>query len=169
MSEAHKKIALAIALVVLALLILLPGICYKVGWKRGYAKGIESAATQPRDTIWKHDTTFFFTPVPDPVFIELPPEEIPIIDSGITIEKDTLIVPRIQRHYQDTTYEAWVSGYNPRLDSIKVFQRTAMVQVPVEKKIKTRWGIGIQAGYGASKDGLSPYVGVGISYNLLSF
>ena len=29
--------------------------------------------------------------------------------------------------------------------------------------------IGLQAGYGASKDGVSPYVGIGISYNLISF
>jgi hypothetical protein len=32
-----------------------------------------------------------------------------------------------------------------------------------------RIGIGFQLGYGASKDGLSPYMGVGISYNLFNF
>lgn len=29
---------------------------------------------------------------------------------------------------------------------------------------RKNWGIGIQVGYGASKDGLSPYLGIGISY-----
>ena len=32
-----------------------------------------------------------------------------------------------------------------------------------------RWGIGLQGGYGANKDGLSPFVGVGISYDIFTF
>ena len=34
---------------------------------------------------------------------------------------------------------------------------------------KARWGLGVQAGYGVSDKGLTPYVGVGISYNLLAW
>ena len=32
-----------------------------------------------------------------------------------------LIIPRTQKYYKDPRYEAWVSGYNPRLDSMNVF------------------------------------------------
>lgn len=34
-----------------------------------------------------------------------------------------------QRHYVDSTYEAWVSGVDAVLDSIRVFRRTNFVQV----------------------------------------
>jgi len=34
---------------------------------------------------------------------------------------------------------------------------------------KKPWGIGVQVGYGGTKDGLSPYIGGGISYNFIRF
>ena len=42
-------------------------------------------------------------------------------------------------------------------------------EIPVIQVKKTRWSIGIQAGMGVGKDGVFPYVGGGISYNLLSW
>ena len=42
-------------------------------------------------------------------------------------------------------------------------------EIPVIQNTKTRWGLGVQAGVGAGKGGLSPYVGIGVSYNLLSW
>ena len=74
-----------------------------------------------------------------------------------------------QKHFhKDSLYDAWVSGYEVQLDSIKVYQRTEKLTNFVNNKSKDkRWGIGVHAGYGASKDGLSPYVGVGISYNFV--
>ena len=82
-----------------------------------------------------------------------------------------LVLLRVQRHYSDSTFDAWVSGVDPRLDSIKTY-RTNMVitnEIPVIQVKKTRWGLGISAGCGVGKDGLTPYVGVGISYNILSW
>lgn len=79
-----------------------------------------------------------------------------------------------QRHYKGENYEAWVSGYHPALDSILVFPETRYItkEVKVQRK-PTRWGIGIQAGYGISlPDGrpqAAPYIGIGISYNLIRF
>ena len=75
--------------------------------------------------------------------------------------------------YRDTAYLAVVSGYRPRLDAIEVYQRevvrtvTERVEVPVSR----RWGLGITAGYGAAAVGgsvqLAPFVGVGVSYNIV--
>ena len=77
--------------------------------------------------------------------------------------------------YRDTAYLAVVSGYRPRLDAIEVYQRevvrtvTERVEVPVSR----RWGLGITAGYGAAAVGgsvqLAPFVGVGVSYNIVSW
>ena len=98
---------------------------------------------------------------------------VPVRD---TIERtDTIYLPRTQRAYKGAEYSAWVSGYEPRLDSIEVFQKT--VRITETKTIsvpsRKRWSIGVQAGYGAALNGrqviLSPYVGVGISYSLYSW
>jgi len=35
-----------------------------------------------------------------------------------------LVIPISQRYYKDNRFEAWVSGYNPRLDSLNIFAPT---------------------------------------------
>ena len=80
----------------------------------------------------------------------------------------------MEKVYVDSTYRAVVSGpalsgYGPALDSISVFRKTVTVyQTKTVYSEPSRWGIGIQAGYGASKDGLTPYIGIGVQYNLWS-
>lgn len=84
-----------------------------------------------------------------------------------------MLVPIVQKIYRDTAYTAWVSGYMPSLDSIAIRQRTEHVTVTEKFSAKRkRWGIGIQAGYGVTAERnpqLSPYIGVGITYNLFNF
>ena len=78
-------------------------------------------------------------------------------------------LPEIQRHYADSTYEAWVSGpIDPRLDSINVFARTSII-TKREWKPPKRWHIGVTAGYGYGAKGFQPYIGVGITYSIISF
>lgn len=55
-----------------------------------------------------------------------------------------------------------VSDKNPY--SITKSQRS-YINLPKQK----RWGLGINAGYGISKSGLSPYIGLGVNYNLINF
>ena len=89
-------------------------------------------------------------------------------------EIDTIELPRMQRTYKDSTYTAWVSGYDPQLDSIEVYQKTiketVTITIPTKKK-RTFWqrfNIGVQAGYGLGIDDKKahPYVGCGIGFNL---
>lgn len=85
--------------------------------------------------------------------------------------KDSVIVelPIIQRHYADSTYEAWVSGpVDPRLDSIRVFAPTTTI-TKREWKPPKRWHIGVTAGYGYGAKGFQPYIGIGVTYSLFSF
>lgn len=130
----------------------------------------------PIDVIEKVDTLVIFDTikVSEPIFVK---ERI--IDSIMVAVTDTIVrndttfvyLPRQQRQYQSPQFHAWVSGYDPKLDSIKLYQTTKVVtkEIPVIKKEKSRWGLGVQVGYGASKNGLSPYVGIGVSYDLLSW
>lgn len=68
--------------------------------------------------------------------------------------------------YQDTTYKAVVSGYHPRLDTIEVYQRERIVTITERAPVK-RWGVGAMVGYGVCKSGLSPYVGIGVTYDIV--
>ena len=91
-------------------------------------------------------------------------ERVNYIDSVNAISEvvfDTIKVrlPIESKHYEGEGYEAWVSGYEPSLDSINVYNRTI---VPKPK----RWSIGLQGGVGVTPKGVQPYVGVGFSYRL---
>ena len=87
---------------------------------------------------------------------------------------DTIELPKMQRVYSDdSTYKAWVSGYEPRLDSINVFRKTiketVTISVPTKKK-RTFWqrfNIGVQAGYGLGLDDKKahPYLGGGVGFS----
>ena len=100
--------------------------------------------------------------IPYPV-VETVVQEIPeLFPVYITLDGDTIHepiyipVPITQKEYQTENYHAWVSGYKPSLDSVWVYPEKIIIR---EKP--RRWGIGVIAGYGIGRNGLSPYVGVG--------
>lgn len=85
--------------------------------------------------------------------------------------RDTLyvILEREQIRWEDSLAVVYASGVMPHVDSVIHHTENLIItkEIPVIKK--TRWGIGVQAGAGVGKDGLTPYVGVGMSYNILSW
>lgn len=97
-------------------------------------------------------------------------DTVKVIDT--LISRDTLYIPITQRVYQDSSYTAYVSGYLPSLDSIEVYNRTVyrdITTITSPKPRPKRWGLGVQAGYGIGTNGLQPYIGVGLSYNVFVF
>lgn len=93
---------------------------------------------------------------------------------GKFARKDTawITVPRTQKRYEDSTYTAWVSGYEARLDSIHVYRRTVTRTVAVPDAalkggarnwLHERFGAGIVggAGYGLTTKRPDVFVGVG--------
>ena len=139
------------------------------------------------DTLFIRDTNAFTEPKKEPspdILIKEIPVPVYVADSSAIdsllnecarLEKvgDSLrlVLLRVQRHYSDSTFDAWVSGVDPRLDSIKTYQTNMVItkEIPVIQVKKTRWGLGVNAGYGVGKGGFTPYIGVGISYNILSW
>ena len=85
-------------------------------------------------------------------------------------------LPYIRKEYQDSTYRAWVSGYQEvNLDSIRIFKEKQIIEINNTNyitKYKNRpFSVGIQTGYGydfMNKCTL-PYIGIGVQYNLFSF
>lgn len=119
------------------------------------------------DTIAREKPVYYAKRVTDTLYLP----------AGDTVrQRDTLYlaVEREQRAYRDTSFEAWVSGVEPALDSIRIYAPVQCVTVTerVPVKVRQRWGLGVSAGYGITltkEPQLTPYLGVGISYNILSW
>lgn len=103
--------------------------------------------------------------------------EVVRIDTVFVAVVDTTTAPRTgdtvaallpieRRVYADSLYRAVVSGYRPRLDSLTIYQRERVVQIPTAPS-RSRgwgWGIGAQVGYGFTPQGRQPYCGVGVHF-----
>lgn len=105
--------------------------------------------------------------------IKAPHADTLATDVAISTDSASVVLPITQKHYRDSTYEAWVSGYEPALDSIRIFQPTATItntitNTEVRYKPK-RWGLGVQIGVGVTPNRIEPYVGIGVSYNIFSW
>lgn len=83
----------------------------------------------------------------------------------------TVVIPITQKVYEDSLYTAYVSGYQPSLDSIslRIPTHTYNITTRIREKSK-RFGIGPQIGIGVGKDGsVTPYIGIGIHFDILNF
>lgn len=88
-------------------------------------------------------------------------------DIAITANKDSIHYDLTIRNkysvvigYEKNVPYAEITNFNPYSETKDM--RTYSVIMPAKKRI----GIGFHAGYGISATGLSPYIGVGFSYNL---
>lgn len=109
-------------------------------------------------------------PIADPLISCEPTvsKEITIDTTAVKSDSATVVIPITQKVYEDSTFRAYVSGYRPALDSIEIFKRTETVHIRSPTKDK-KWGIGIQLGCGMIPNRVQPYIGIGISYNIITF
>lgn len=116
----------------------------------------------------------------DTLLVERPvPVEVRVVDTMLVAVMDTVTVndtvylqlPREEKVYESGDYRAQVSGYRPELDWIEVYPQRMVVTRNIFVDSRKRWGVGLQAGYGAYMSGgqvrLAPYLGVGISYDII--
>lgn len=78
-------------------------------------------------------------------------------------------VPRTQKRYEDSTYTAWVSGYEPRLDSIEVYRKTVTIVKREERRAKgKRFSLGLTGGVGYGVFTRKPdvWIGVGCTWRI---
>lgn len=109
----------------------------------------------------------------DTQYILSPQPYLAWIDYSDTIHVgDTCSHLREYKEYQDSNYYAKVSGVAPRLDEIRVYPKTVYETQYVYRDVihkPKRWGVGISAGYGVGKDGLTSVLAVTINYNLFQW
>lgn len=112
------------------------------------------------DTIVKMQPKPYKVTIIDTIYLPQQPQQPQI---------DTLI--RQEVIYKDSTYIAVVGGIEPYLKSIEIYPKTIYVNnnTTTTIKVRSRFGLGVQAGYGLSRNGLQPYIGVGVQYNLIQW
>lgn len=140
-------------------------ICLLNGWASCHRTTDKEVITIT-DTLVLTDTIIKFKPKPckvtiiDTIYLPQQPQQPQI---------DTLI--RQEVIYKDSTYMAVVGGIEPYLKSIEIYPKTIYVNnnTTTTIKVRSRFGLGVQVGYGLSRNGLLPYVGVGVQYNFIQW
>ena len=148
------------------------GLSYLAGYRYASHRDVEVV----RDTVTVVSVVRDTVEVEKPVYVKERVVEnvyVPVTDTLRLHDTTFVVLPRFQREYADSLYTAWVSGYDPRLDSIRIVRTLHVVtQTVTVKEPPKRWGLGVTAGYGltlAPQPQLSPFIGVGVSYNLVSW
>lgn len=138
-----------------------------------YSHQPETETKIERDTVWK-DTTIY------------EPQPAETIDIGKTVyikvavpqpqtQHDTIHdsidvpVPIVQKRYEDSLYTAWVSGFEPALDSIDLRLPTIKETVTITKTKPmplVTFGVQVGGGYGVIHRQPDFYIGVGGQLNL---
>ena len=120
------------------------------------------------DTLYLRDTIVQNRPVYVKV-TKLDSVLVPVTVRDTVTQSDTVLVwmNREQVEWRDSLCTVWASGVLPQVDSVAHYVTQTVIRVRVKEK--TRWGLGVQAGVGTGKDGLTPYLGLGVSYNLLGW
>jgi hypothetical protein len=143
----------------------------------GFFIGYRSAGNRPVlpiepkvDTLILRDTIKVTEPV---LVVKRVVDTIPYPVKDTIMQHDTIIayLVREQVMWEDSLSRVYASGVNPQVDSVIHYTNNMVIiqEIPVIQVKKTRWGIGIQAGATIGKDGVAPYIGVGGSYNILTW
>jgi len=139
-----------------------------------YDQPIHESVT--RDTVTRIDTVYQYHP--QPVEVEKVRTEYRWLTrvttdtvTDYTVLHDSVLVevPIESKHYNSPEYDAWVSGYQPSLDSIRVYQKENYItERVVVSKPPNRFTLGLQGGYGYGFKSKTwePYVGIGVGIRI---
>ena len=119
--------------------------------------------------VIKRDTLRLNTPILREIH-KVTHDTIKIVMNDTIVRRDTIYLEREQRVYEDEDYKAFVSGFQPRLDSIYVYPKTIYEAKVSTRKEWRQFTYGVQVGVGVvmpfnSSLSFGGYVGVGIGYN----
>lgn len=115
-----------------------------------------------RDTIVAYKPKYISKRVVDSIYVPV---------REVVVERDTIkvLLEREQVVWEDSLARVYASGILPKVDSIHHYRDKMVITKETIIKTNPKWGVGIQGGIGVGKGGLTPYVGVGVSYNLITF
>lgn len=128
-----------------------------------------------RDTVTLHDTVPDIAPAPkDSARIEYVTRWLPSVPDTVTQWKaihDSVAVevPITSKHYGSDDYDAWVSGFEPSLDSIKIYKETQYITTTItQSKPPNKLTLDVSAGadYFTERKELYPYIKGNLQYNI---
>lgn len=148
-----------------------------------------------RDTVVIHDTVPYYHPTPkDSAIVKYVTRYLPVVKRDTInhfVEVSKMVnsasfrensatehfagasnmipveVPITSKHYNAPEYDAWVSGYEPSLDSIKVYQRTEYITERVTiSKPPNKWELDAFASidYRSRHETYMPSSGIELTY-----
>ena len=140
-----------------------------------------------RDTVVVYDTVRHYLPTPkDSVVTKFVTRWLPVVKSDTVLRNGEIFrensvsfrensvtdsvaveIPIESKHYQSPEYDAWVSGFEPSLDSIKVYQRTEYITERVTaSKPPNKWELDLVGGinYKVQEKKYTPYAGGELMY-----
>ena len=126
---------------------------------------VRSKLTDPIQTIIKYDTIRITEPQAEKI-IPVAVKKFTTVPTLLTISdtikvpyyvRDTLMIPIEQKYYAGESYKAWVSGYNPKLDSIVTFNTIQTISQIKGKYAENR--LSIEARFLAAPDLFLPSIG----------
>ena len=129
-----------------------------------------------RDTVTLHDTVPEYLPAPkDSVRIKWITRWLPSIPDTITQwetmtvhDSVAVAVPITSKHYSGKHYDAYVSGFEPSLDSIFVYNETQLITETITRmKPPNKWSLSVNAGvdYGTTSQFWMPYASGELTIN----
>lgn len=87
-------------------------------------------------------------------------------DTLFVIKDSVVYLPVTQRYYSEPNlYDLWISGYEPRLDSIKTYNKTEYktVEKVIEREIsKNKYELYLNGGLNLVSKDLMPWIGISL-------
>lgn len=149
-----SKIPLYITLGVLTLVVLFAAISISKKPEVIINTKIDTLIVTRIDTITEYKPKYISQKILDTIFIYA--------------TKDSIVyLPIEQRYYGKTgSYDCWISGYNPQLDSIKVYNKTIdhyITNTITEKIYPKKWDLYMQIGGYMIDDKVIPILGLDLT------
>lgn len=157
--------------------IILVHFSFMIGNRDGYRDGLDSAVKNGigyADTTYIHDTITQYKPIIEEKVV-YEKVYVPVVDTLWKHDTLYVLMDREQLVWQDSLSTIYASGIMPQIDSVQHYVAERVVARELTQIVKKpcRWSVGLHVGYGISVNGgrlfASPYVGAGVSYNLLSW
>lgn len=139
-----------------------------------YDRPLDESVT--RDTVTLHDTVPEYLPAPkDSARIKWVTRWLPSVPDTITQwetmtvhDSVAVAVPITSKHYGGKNYDAYVSGFEPSLDSIFVYNETQVITETITRmKPPNKWSLSVNAGvdYGTTSQFWMPYASGELTIN----
>lgn len=155
------------SLAILFTILVVGAVCFIAGCKTAKTGGFETIVERVdtlviRDTIVAYKPKYITKRVVDSVLVPVPE----YIERNDTIYA---VLEREQVVWEDSLARIYASGINPEVDSVMHYRTEKVINHIIPVKVNPKWGVGLQGGVGVGKGGITPYVGVGVQYNVITW